>query len=34
MQIPSDKARYELTHLNVYCLQKDLNIAIGAERVN
>ena len=33
MLISGETARYELTRLNQYCLQKNLNIAFGAERV-
>ena len=32
MLISGETARYELTHLNLHCLQH-LNIACGAERV-
>ena len=32
MQISGEKARYELSHLNLHCLQKPL-IAFGSEKV-
>ena len=33
MQISGETARYELTHLNLHCLQK-AQYCLGAERVN
>ena len=34
MLISDETDRYELTHTNLYCLQKLLNIVIGAEKEN
>ena len=30
---PDDTAHYELSHLDLYCLQKPISIACGSERV-